>query len=59
MGFVANQQVVFGSMGQTLSITHESWDRESYMPGVMLAVRSVMGKSGLIIGLESFMPGLS
>lgn len=59
MGFVANQQVIFGSMGQTLTITHESWDRESYMPGVMLAIRSVIGKSGLIVGLESFMAGLS
>lgn len=59
MGFVANQQVMFGSMGQTLSITHESWDRESYMPGVVLAIRSVIDRSGLIIGLESFMPGLA
>lgn len=59
MGFVANQQVVFGSMGQTLTITHESWDRESYMPGVLLAVRSVGGRSGLIVGLENFMEGLS
>ncbi len=58
MGFVANQQVVFGSMGQTLTITHESWDRESYMPGVLLAVRSVGGRSGLVVGLENFMPGL-
>lgn len=58
MGFVANQQVVFGSMGQTLSITHESWDRESYMPGVLLAIRSVGERSGLVIGLENLMPGL-
>lgn len=55
MGFVANQQVVFGSMGQTLTISHESWDRESYMPGVVLAIRSVMDRSGLIVGLENFM----
>ena len=59
MGFVANQQVIFGSMGQTLSIAHESWDRESYMPGVLLAIRSVGERSGLIVGLESFMGGLS
>lgn len=55
MGFVANQEVIFGSMGQTLSIKHESWDRESYMPGVLLGIRSVMERKGLIIGLENFM----
>lgn len=55
MGFVANQQVIFGSMGQTLSITHESWDRESYMPGVLLGIRSVGEMDGLIVGLENFM----
>ena len=54
MGFVANQEVIFGSMGQTLSIKHESWDRESYMPGVLLGIRSVGERSGLVVGLESF-----
>lgn len=55
MGWVANQEVVFGSMGQTLSIKHVSWDRESYMPGVLLGVRSVGDREGLIVGLENFM----
>ena len=55
MGFVANQEVIFGSMGQTLSIKHESWDRESYMPGVLLGIRSVGEREGLIVGLENFM----
>ena len=55
MGFVANQEVVFGSMGQTLSIKHESWDRESYMPGVLLGIRRVGSCEGLVVGLESFM----
>ena len=55
MGFVANQEVIFGSMGQTLSIKHESWDRESYMPGVLLGIRSVGECSGLVVGLENFM----
>jgi 4-hydroxy-tetrahydrodipicolinate reductase len=55
MGFVATQEVVFGSMGQTLSIKHDSWDRESYMPGVLLGIRSVGECDGLIVGLESFM----
>ncbi|WP_080797347.1 4-hydroxy-tetrahydrodipicolinate reductase [Arabiibacter massiliensis] len=55
MGYVASQEVVFGSFGQTLSIRHDSWDRGSYMPGVLLGIRSVGGRSGLIVGLENFM----
>ncbi len=55
MGFVANQDVIFGSMGQTLTIRHESWDRESYMPGVLLGIRSVENLDGLVIGLENLM----
>jgi 4-hydroxy-tetrahydrodipicolinate reductase len=55
MGYVASQEVVFGSMGQSLSIRHDSWDRTSYMPGVLLAVRNVRERSGLIVGLEHFM----
>ena len=55
MGYVASQEVLFGSMGQSLTIRHDSWDRTSYMPGVLLAVRSVGGREGLIVGLEEFM----
>lgn len=55
MGYVASQEVVFGSMGQTLSIRHDSWDRTSYMPGVLLGIRSVGAHAGLIVGLENFM----
>lgn len=55
MGYVASQEVVFGSFGQTLTIRHDSWDRHSYMPGVLLGIRSVADRSGLIIGLENFM----
>ena len=55
MGFVATQEVIFGSMGQTLTIKHDSWDRTSYMPGVLLGIRNVGELSGLIIGLENFM----
>ena len=55
MGFVATQEVIFGSMGQTLTIKHDSWDRTSYMPGVLLGIRSVGDKTGLIVGLEQFM----
>ncbi|MDO4291147.1 MAG: 4-hydroxy-tetrahydrodipicolinate reductase [Eggerthellaceae bacterium] len=55
MGYVASQEVVFGSMGQTLTIRHDSWDRTSYMPGVLLGIRSVGERSGLVVGLENFM----
>ena len=55
MGFVASQEVIFGSLGQTLTIRHDSWDRTSYMPGVLLGIRSVGNRDGLIVGLENFM----
>lgn len=55
MGYVATQEVIFGSMGQTLTIRHDSWDRTSYMPGVLLGIRSVGDLQGLVVGLENFM----
>lgn len=55
MGYVASQEVIFGSMGQSLTVRHDSWDRTSYMPGVLLGIRSVTSRSGLIVGLENFM----
>lgn len=54
-GFVANQEVIFGSLGQTLSLHHISWDTQSYMPGVLLGIRECQNCSGLIVGLENFM----
>ncbi len=54
-GFVASQEVIFGSPGQTLTIRHDSFDRSSYMPGVLLALRKVGVLSGLVIGLEELM----
>ena len=55
MGYVASQEVIFGSFGQTLTIRHDSWDRNSYMPGVLLGIRSVADCAGLVVGLENFM----
>ncbi len=55
MGYVASQEIVFGSLGQTLTLRHDSWDRTSYMPGVLLGIRNVPNCSGLIVGLENFM----
>ena len=54
-GYVAHQEVIFGSMGQTLTIRHDSIDRASYMPGILMAVRAVGDLDGLVIGLENLM----
>ena len=52
-GLVAHQEVIFGDIGQTLTIRHDSIDRESFMPGVLLAVRTVGGLTeSPVIGLE-------
>jgi 4-hydroxy-tetrahydrodipicolinate reductase len=50
-GLVAHQEVLFGTLGETLTIRHDSYDRKSFMPGVLLAVRSVVNRPGLTIGL--------
>ena len=54
-GLVAHQEVVFGGQGQTLTIRHDSTDRSSFMPGVLLAVRRVAGLEGLVVGLENLL----
>lgn len=54
-GLVAHQEVLFGGQGQTLTIRHDSIDRTSFMPGVVLAVRKVGGLSGLVVGLENIL----
>jgi 4-hydroxy-tetrahydrodipicolinate reductase len=51
-GLVAHQEVILGGAGQTLSIRHDSMDRASFMPGVLLAVKEVAGRPGLTVGLE-------
>jgi 4-hydroxy-tetrahydrodipicolinate reductase len=51
-GLVAHQEVLLGTAGETLTIRHDSYDRASFMPGVLLAVRAVLGRPGLTIGLE-------
>lgn len=52
-GFVASQEVIFGGQGQTLTLRHDSTGRDSFMPGVVLAVREVMQRSELIVGLDT------
>jgi 4-hydroxy-tetrahydrodipicolinate reductase len=51
-GMVAHQEIVFGGAGETLTIRHDSLDRVSFMPGVLLAVRNVASRPGLTVGLE-------
>jgi len=51
-GLVASQEVIFGTQGQTLSIRHDTLSRESFMPGVVLAIKEVIKRHGLIFGLD-------
>ncbi|MEV0327317.1 4-hydroxy-tetrahydrodipicolinate reductase [Micromonospora echinospora] len=51
-GLVAHQEVLFGTAGETLTIRHDSFDRASFMPGVLLAVREVRRRPGLTVGLD-------
>ena len=54
-GLVASQEVLLGGPGETLTIRHDSTDRASFMPGVLLAVRQVGSRPGLTVGLEHLM----
>jgi len=51
-GLVAHQEVLFGTPGETLTIRHDSYDRASFMPGVLLAIRAIKQRPGLTIGLN-------
>ena len=51
-GLVAHEEVLLGNPGEVLTLRHDSLDRASFMPGVLLAVRSVIGRPGLTLGLE-------
>lgn len=54
-GLVAHQEVLLGGVGETLSIRHDSLDRTSFMPGVLLGVRKVADHPGLTVGLDQFL----
>jgi 4-hydroxy-tetrahydrodipicolinate reductase len=54
-GLVAHQEVLFGGLGETLTIRHDSIDRAGFMPGVILAVRKIVNTPGLTHGLDKFM----
>lgn len=52
-GLVAHQEVIFGALGQTLTIRHDSLSRESFMPGVLMAAKRIGSVTGLVVGLEN------
>ncbi len=54
-GFVAHQEVIFGGVGQSLRIRHDSFDRVGFMPGVLMTIKKMMGIKGLIYGLDNLM----
>ena len=55
-GLVAHQEVILGGQGETLTIRHDSMDRASFIPGVLLGLRSISEHPGLTVGLEHFLP---
>lgn len=54
-GYVAHQEVIFGGLGQTLTLRHDSIDRTSFMPGVVLACKKVTGLKGLVRNLDQIL----
>ena len=56
-GLVAHQNVIFGGTGETLTIRHDTTGRESFMPGVLLAIRKTQELQGLVVGLEHVLAG--
>ena len=54
-GLVAHHEVIFGAQGQVLTIRHDSTDRTSFMPGVLIAIREVMNLDRLVVGLDALL----
>ena len=54
-GLVAHQEILLGTAGETLTIRHDSIDRSSFMPGVVLAVKAVAGRPGLTVGIDALL----
>ena len=54
-GFVAHQEVIFGGVGQILTLRHDSISRDSFLPGVVLACKNIVGRKGLIVGLDKLL----
>ena len=54
-GLMAHQEVILGTSGQTLTVRHDTISRECYMPGVILAIKEVVNRQGLIHGLDTLL----
>jgi hypothetical protein len=54
-GMVAHEEVIFGAQGQSLTIRQDSYDRNSFVPGVLLGVREIAQHNGLVVGLEHYL----
>ncbi|MGV0326114.1 4-hydroxy-tetrahydrodipicolinate reductase [Corynebacterium confusum] len=54
-GMVAHEEVIFGAQGQSLTIRQDSYDRTSFVPGVLVGVRNIADRPGLVVGLESYL----
>jgi 4-hydroxy-tetrahydrodipicolinate reductase len=54
-GLIAHQEVLFGAEGETLTIRHDSLDRASFMPGVLLGVRNISSRPGLTLGIDDLL----
>lgn len=54
-GLMAHQEIIFGAAGQTLSLRHDTINRECYMPGVILAIKKVVNLKGLVVGLDKLL----
>ncbi|MBE9506269.1 MAG: 4-hydroxy-tetrahydrodipicolinate reductase, partial [Chloroflexi bacterium] len=54
-GIMASQEVLFGGKGQTLLLRHDATSSESYMPGVVLAVKEAVKRTGLVLGLDQLL----
>jgi 4-hydroxy-tetrahydrodipicolinate reductase len=52
---VAHQEVLLGTTGQTLTIRHDSYDRSSFMPGVLIGIKQIASHPGLTVGLDTFL----
>ncbi|MHB8594756.1 MAG: 4-hydroxy-tetrahydrodipicolinate reductase, partial [Acidimicrobiales bacterium] len=54
-GLVAHQEVILGALGQSLTLRHDAYDRSSFMPGILLAVKSVADRPGMTVGLDALL----
>ncbi|MGB8707996.1 MAG: 4-hydroxy-tetrahydrodipicolinate reductase [Dehalococcoidia bacterium] len=55
LGLMASQEVIFGALGQTLSLRHDTISRECYMPGIIVAIKEVVKRQGLVYGLDTLL----